>query len=145
MAATLNLSAEDVLRTIHNFSGNFRSSFRISQSFLDIYTYFSSFELAISHGNVGYHIRVKTSYEERSYKALESWLWGTAFLRNLNELDNLTPTLKDSSIPVQDLMLMLVSFWLQQRPEALPYILHFHKLLRILFDLTGNLFWYSLF
>jgi hypothetical protein len=55
-------------------------------------------------------------------------------------LDELAQVLKSSSIAADDLVAMLVDYWLQLSSPALSNILHFHKLLRILCNFAGSFY-----
>ena len=138
MATVLRLNQEEISRTVLRCSSVMtQPSERVSQPSIEINKFLCFFELSAGHGSSDDFVRVKTSISHDDRKALGSWVWGTPFSRNIGLLDELALVLKESSIAPEDLVSMLVSYWLHLSSPALPNILHFHKLLRILCSFAG--------
>ncbi len=110
---------------------------RASEPAIEIHKFLCFFELSAGHGSSDDCIRVKSTVCHDDRRALGTWIWGTPFSRNIDLLDELASVLKESSIAPEDLVAMLVSYWLHLNSPALPNILHFHKLLRILCSFAG--------
>ena len=107
-----------------------------SQSAIEINTFLCAFELSVVHNSEDC-VRVKSSLSGDDRHAIGYWIWGTAFSRNIDLLDELSLVLKSSSIAADDLVAMLLDYWLHLSSPALSNILHFHKLFRILCNSAG--------
>lgn len=83
------------------------------------------------------YIRFKSSLPAAERHILSGWIWGTCFSRNIDLIEELVSVLKSSMIVPEDLVIFLVSYWLNLSVSPLPKMLHFHKLLAALCQLAG--------
>lgn len=88
------------------------------------------------HGSVDC-IRFKSSLPAAERQILSGWICGTCFSRNIDLVEELVCVLKSSMIVADDLVLFLISHWLNLNVPPLPKMLHFHKLLSALCQLSG--------
>lgn len=139
VATILRLDGEEISRTIQRCTTPTLHP-STSQSAIEIHTFLCAFELSVGHGSLEDCVRIKSSLLRDDRRALGYWIWGTPFSRNIDLLDELALVLKSSSIAADDLVAMLVDYWLQLSSPALSNILHFHKLLRILCNFAGSVY-----
>lgn len=101
---------------------------------MELHAFLRAFDLCIGHGSADGSIRLsmKSSIATAERTALGGWIWGTCFARSLDLTDKLALTLKESLIAPEDLINLLVSFWLNLNQPTLPKIVHFHKVFRTL-------------
>jgi hypothetical protein len=139
VATILRLDGDEISRSIQRCTTPTLHPIA-SQSAVEIHTFLCAFELSVGHGSLEDCVRVKSSLSRDDRHALGYWIWGTPFSRNIDLLDELAQVLKSSSIAADDLVAMLVDYWLQLSSPALSNILHFHKLLRILCNFAGSFY-----
>ena len=103
---------------------------------MELHAFLRAFDLCIGHGSADDSIRLSmkssVATAERSSEALGGWIWGTCFARSLDLTDKLALALKESLIVPEDLINLLISFWLNLNQPALPKMVHFHKVFRTL-------------
>lgn len=137
VANALHVNEDEIARTVLHCT-TVTAQLPNSQSAIEIHAFLCAFELSISHGTSEDCVRLKPTLSHDDRKALSSWIWGTIFSRNIDLLDELAVILKSSAISPENLVSMLVGYWLHLSSPALPNLLHFHKLLKILCNSAGS-------
>lgn len=140
----LCLNLEEVSRAIQPRNQFFSKSMdagTLPLPSMELHTFLRAFDLCIGHGSTDDSIRLsmKSSVAVAERTALGGWIWGTCFARSLDLTDKLALALKESLIVPEDLINLLVSFWLNLKQPSLPKMIHFHKVFRTLFCLFCTL------
>ena len=137
MATSLRLSSEEISLTVFKCSNQTKHENPTFHPSIQIQSFLSAFEIFNSYGNFVDCARVKSTISHEDRKILSAWMWGIPFARSIDLLDALANALKESSIIPEDLVSMLVSFWLNLSSPALLNVIHFHKLLHTLSGFAG--------
>ena len=137
----LHLNLEEVTRAIQprNVSHPTEDAGTLPLPSMELHSFLRAFDLCIGHGSTEDSIRLSTKNAavivER--KALGGWIWGTCFARSIDLTDKLVFVLKESLVVPEDLISLLVSFWLNLKQPTLPKMIHFYKVFRALCCLVG--------